>query len=163
RYYSLGLAQHSSGQYAAAIPFYTRALELDSHFAIAYARLAACYNFTKQFELARGASSKAYEFRERASEREKLYVSWNYYGAVTGELDKAADALEVWKRTYPRDWEPHNLLAVRYTLIGPFDKAVEEAGEASRLNPREAKAHSNMASGFAGLNRFDEAQRVIQQ
>ena len=163
RYYSLGLEQHSTGQYAAAIPFYTRALDLDSHFAIAYARLAACYNFTKQFELARGASAKAYEFRERASEREKLYVSWNYYGAVTGEFDKAADALEVWKRTYPRDWEPHNLLAVRYTLVGPFEKAVEEAGEASRLNPKEPKAYSNMAAAFTGLNRFEEAQRVIQQ
>jgi predicted Zn-dependent protease len=90
-------------------------------------------------------------------------VSWNYYGAVTGEFDKAADALEVWKRTYPRDWEPHNLLAVRYTLVGPFEKAVEEAGEASRLNPKEPKAQSNMAAAFTGLNRFEEAQRVIQQ
>jgi eukaryotic-like serine/threonine-protein kinase len=163
RYYSLGLEQHSSGQYAQAIPFYTRAIELDPHFAIAYARLAACYNFTKQFELARGASKKAFEFQNRASEREKLYVSWNYYGAVTGEFDKAADALEVWKKTFPRDWEPHNLLAVRYTLVGPFEKAVEEAGEASRLNPKEPKAHANMAAAFTGLNRFDEAQKVIQQ
>lgn len=163
RYYSLGLEQHSSGQYAAAIPFYQRALEVDSHFAIAFARLATCYNNTKQYEAARAASSKAYEYRDRASEREKLYVEWNYYGAVTGELDKAGEALEVWKRTFPRDWEPHNLLAVRYTLFGPFEKAVEEAGEAARLNPRESKAHSNLASGFAGLNRFDEAQRVIQQ
>ncbi|HKP35467.1 MAG TPA: protein kinase [Pyrinomonadaceae bacterium] len=163
RYYSLGLQEHSSGQYAKAIPFYRSALDVDPHFAIAYARLAACYNNTRQYELARQASSKAYEFRERASEREKLYVSWNYYGAVSGELDKAADALDVWKRTYPRDWEPHNLLAVRYTLIGPFEKAVEEAGEAARLNPKEAKAQSNMAAGFAGLNRFDEAQQVVQQ
>src|SRR5207253_6612202 len=122
RYYSLGLEQHSSGRYAQAIPFYQRAIDVDSRFAIAYARLATCYNFTKQYESARAASAKAYEYRDRASEREKLYVSWNYFGAVTGELEKAADALEVWKRTYPRDWEPHNLLAVRYTLTGPFDK-----------------------------------------
>ena len=162
RYYSLGLEQHSNGQYAKAIPFYERAVELDSRFAIAFARMATCYNFTKQYEASRAASSKAYEYRDRASEREKLYVSWNYYGAVTGEIDKAADALEVWKRTYPRDWEPHNLLAVRYTLTGPFDKAVEEASEAVRLNPKEAKAHANLAHAFIGLNRFDEARQVLQ-
>ena len=163
RYYSLGLQQHSSGQYGQAISFYQHAIDVDPRFAIAYARLATCYNLTKQYEAARAASAKAYEFRDRASEREKLYVSWNYFGAVTGELDKAADALEVWKRTYTRDWEPHNLLAVRYTLTGPFDKALEEASEAVRLNPKEAKAHANLAIAFIGLNRYDEAMKVLQQ
>jgi eukaryotic-like serine/threonine-protein kinase len=161
RYYSLGLEQHSSGHYAQAIPFYQHAIEVDSRFAIAYARLATCYNLTKQYEAALAASAKAYEYRDRASEREKLFVSWNYYGAVTGQIDEAANALEVWKRTFPRDWEPHNLLAVRYTLTGPFEKAVEEAGEAARLNPKEAKAHANLAIAFMGLNRFDEARQVI--
>jgi len=162
RYYSLGLEQHSNGRYAKAIPFYERAVEVDPRFAIAFARMATCYNFMKQYESARAAASKAYEYRDRASEREKLYVSWNYYGAVIGDIDKAADALDVWKRTYPRDWEPHNLLAVRYTLTGPFDKAVEEASEATRLNPKEAKAHANLAIAFIGLNRFDEARQVLQ-
>jgi serine/threonine protein kinase/Flp pilus assembly protein TadD len=163
RYYSLGLQQHSSGHYPQAIPFYQRAIDLDSRFAIAYARLATCYNFTKDFEAARAASSKAYEYRDRASEREKLFVSWNYFGAVLNDLEKTADTLEVWKQTFPRDWEPHNLLAVRYTLTGPFDKGLEEASEAVRLNPKEAKAHANLAIAFIGLNRYDEAQKVLQQ
>ena len=162
RYYSLGLDQHSSARYTTAIPLYQKAIEVDPRFAIAYARLATCYNNTKQFESARAASAKAYEYRDRASEREKLYVEWNYFGAVTGEIDKAADALDVWKRTFPRDWEPHNLLAVRYTLTGPFESAIQEASEAVRLNPKEAKAHANLAIGFIGLNRFDEAKKVLQ-
>ncbi len=162
RFYSLGLEQHSSGRYADAIPFYTRAIEVDQRFAIAYARLATCYNFTKQYDLARAASSKAYEYRERSSAREKLYVEWNYFGAVTGEIDKAAEALDVWKRTFPRDWEPHNLLAVRYTLTGPFKEAVNEATEAVSLNPKEPKAHANLANGFIGLNQFEEGKQVLR-
>jgi serine/threonine protein kinase/tetratricopeptide (TPR) repeat protein len=163
RYYSLGLEQHSSGHYAQAIPFYQHALEVDSRFAIAYARLAACYNYTKQYDAARNASAKAFEYRDRTSAREKLYVEWNYYGAVTGELDKAAEALDVWKKSYKRDWEPHNLLAVRYTLVGPFDKGVDEAAEAIQLNPKEPRAYANKGIAFVGLNRFDEAERVFQQ
>ena len=53
-------------------------------------------------------------------------MSWSYYGGVTGEWEKTDEVLEVWKRTYPRDWEPLNLLCNRYTLVGPFEKAVKE-------------------------------------
>jgi serine/threonine protein kinase/predicted Zn-dependent protease len=161
--YSSGFDQHSKAKYREAIPFYRRAIDLDGGFAIAWARLATCYNNTRQYELSREASAKAYEFRDRASEREKLLVAWNYYGAVTGEWDKTNQQLEVWKSTYPRDWEPHNLLAVRYTVVGPFEKAVEEAHEAVRLNPKEARAHSNLALAFLGINRFDEAKNVLRQ
>ncbi|MFZ0751645.1 MAG: hypothetical protein WAM70_19955, partial [Pyrinomonadaceae bacterium] len=162
RYYSLGLQQHSSGHYREAIPFYRKAIGIDQRFAIAHARLATCYNNLREYEAARAAAEKAYEYRDRASEREKLFVEWNYFGAVTGEIDDAATTLEVWKTTYPRDWEPHNLLAVRYTLTGPLERAVTEASEAARLNESEAKAHANLGIAFLGLNKFDEAKKVLE-
>src|SRR5262249_38683422 len=129
RAYTLGLELHSKGQYGDAIPLYKRAIEIDNNFAIAYARLAHVYNNTGKFDLSREASAKAYELRDRASEREKLFVSASYYGSVTGEWEKQIEQLEVWKRTYPRDWEPLNLLANRYTVVGPFDKAIAEGRE----------------------------------
>ncbi len=163
RAYSMALGQHSSGNYPQAIPLYKRAIELDNNFAIAYARLANVYNNTGKFELSREASAKAYEFRDRASEREKLFVTASYYGGVTGEWDKQIEQLEVWSRTYLRDWEPRNLLASRYTLVGPFDKALAEAREAVRLNPKEARAYTNLAVAFIGLNRFEDAKSVLRQ
>jgi serine/threonine protein kinase/predicted Zn-dependent protease len=161
--YSRGFERHSNGKYSEAIPFYQDAIKRDQNFAIAYARLATCYNYTKQYELSRAASANAYKLRDRGSEREKLYVDWNYHGAVTGELEETTNVLEVWKRTYPRDWEPHNLLALIYTVVGPHEKAVEEAQEALRLNPKEPKAHANLAIAFIGLNRFDEAKKVLHE
>ncbi len=161
--YSLGFAQHSNGKYREAIPFYKHAIELDQNFASAYARLAYCYNSIKQNELSREASKKAYELRDRASEREKLYISASYFGGVTGEWARQIEWLEIWKSTYPRDWEPLNLLANRYTVVGPFEKAVEEAQAAVRLNPKDARAHANLAVGFMGLNRFDEARDILRQ
>ena len=35
------------------------------------------------------ATRKAYELRDRVSEREKLYITEHYYQTVTGELEKA--------------------------------------------------------------------------
>ena len=163
RAYSMGLEQHSSGNYQKAIPLYKHAIELDNNFAIAYARLATVYNNTGKFELSREASAKAYEFRDRASQREKLFVTASYYGGVTGEWDKQIDQLDVWSHTYPRDWEPFNLLASRYTLVGPFDKALAEARDAVRLNPKAARAYANLAVAFIGLNRFEDAKSVLRQ
>ena len=161
--YSRGFEKHSNGKYDAAIPFYKDAVTRDPYFAIAYARLATCYNNTKQNELSRQTFEKAYELRDRASEREKLFVSASYYGGVTGEWDKQIEQLEIWKRTYPRDWEPFNLLANKYTLVGPFEKAIENAQEAIPLNPTDARPYANLAVAFMGLNRFDEAKDVLRR
>ncbi len=161
--YSRGFEQHSSGKYDAAIPFYKDAIARDPYFAIAYARLGTCYNITKQNELSREAFQKAYDLRDRASEREKLFVSANYYGGVTGEWDKQIDQLEIWKRTYPKDPEPFILLANKYTLVGPFEKAIDNAQEAIKLNPMDARPRANLAVAFIGLNRFDEANDVLRR
>src|SRR5260370_34863902 len=101
RYYSLGLVQHSSAKYLEAIPFYKHAIEVDPNFSIAYARLAACYNNTKQMESSRDSFKKAYELRDRASEREKLYISSNYYVGFAESWDKPLHVLAVPSLTYP--------------------------------------------------------------
>lgn len=161
--YSHGIELHARAKYGDAIEFYKDAISRDPYFAIAYTRLATCYNNNGQNELSREAFEKAYELRDRASEREQLIVSANYYGGVTGEWERQIEVLENWKRTYPRDWEPCNLLANRYTLVGPFEKAVENAGLAIRLNPADARPYVNLAVGFMGLNKFDEAKEVLQR
>ena len=163
RQYSLGFEEHSKTDYIRAISFYQHAIAIDPNFAIAHARLALCYNNTRQLELSREESKKAYELRGRVSAREKFVIASSYYGGVTGEWDKQINELEVWKRTYPRDWEPFSLLANKYTLVGPFEQAVNEGREAIRLNSKEPRAYVNLAVGFMGLNRFDEAKDFLRQ
>jgi len=161
--FSLGVEQQLKGKYLEAIPFLKRATEIDPNFALAYARLASIYYNSRQFDLAAEASQKAYELRDRVSERERLYISAGYYDNVTGELEKYLETLELWKRTYPREASPRNNLALKYNELGQFDKALEEAREAIRLNPSSASGYSLLAIAFVGLNRFDEAKEIIGQ
>ena len=161
--FSMGVEQQLKGKYLEAIPFLKRATETDRNFALAYARMASMYYNIRQNDLAAAASQKAFELRDRVSERERLYISAGYYDNVTGELEKYLETLELWKRTYPRDASPHNNLAVKYNELGQFDKAVQEAREAMRLNPSAASAHSLLAAALVGLNRFDEAKQIISQ
>src|SRR5437660_7246564 len=160
---SLGVEQQLKGKYLEAIPYFKRAAEIDPNFALAYARMASIYYNSRQYDLAAEASQKAYELRDRVSERERLYISAGYYDNVTGELEKYLETLELWKHTYPRDASPHNNLAVKYNELGLFDKALEVAPEAIRLNPNSASGYSLLAAAFVGLNRFDEAKQIIGQ
>jgi eukaryotic-like serine/threonine-protein kinase len=161
--FSLGNEQQNRARYLEAIPFYKRAIELDPAFALAYTRLAVAYDNSRQQELAAEYATKAFDLRDRVSERERHFISWRYYSSTTRELDKTIEVLELWKQTYPRDIEPHNTLSFHYTQIGQFNKAIEEAREAIRLNPARPQPYSNLALALMCINRFDEAKEVYQQ
>ena len=163
RQYSLGVEQHTKADYLHAIDFYKRAIEIDPDFAIAHARLAYCYNNTNQFAASRAESTKAYELVNRVSEREKFVIRSSYYGGVTGQWQEQIDELETWKRTYTRDWEPLNLLASKYSLVGPFERAVAEGNQAIQLNPKDARAYVNVGVALLELNKFDEAKSILRQ
>src|SRR5712692_2301591 len=164
RAYSIGLDDHLKGSYSDAIPFFRRAIELDPNFAIAYARLATAYANTGQRDLATEAAQKAYDLRDRVSEREKFYITAvSYYGLVTREREKYVETLELWKRTFPNDPIPHIQLSNVYVGDGLLGKAMEEAREAIRLNPNTAAPRDNLATAFIELNRFDEAREIYRQ
>jgi eukaryotic-like serine/threonine-protein kinase len=161
--FSLGDEQRARGRELDAVPFYKHALELDPNFALAYARLSAASFNAGQPELADEYAQKAFELRERVSERERLYLSQHYYNFVTGDVDKEIEVLELYHQTYPRDFVAPNNLAVAYNLTGQYEKAIEETREAIRLNPNLPNAYSLQGGAFTGLNRWDEARTVWAQ
>src|SRR5262249_9104589 len=140
-----------------------RAIELDPTFATAYARLAAVYNSSGQPGPAAEAAQKAFELRERVSEREKLYITVHYFTLATGEENKMIEALELFNQTYPRDWIASNNLGFQYNLFGQYEKAVEELRESIRLNPNFGNPYRHLSTAFIRLGRFDEAKAICEQ
>jgi tetratricopeptide (TPR) repeat protein len=145
------------GDELAAMPDYQRAIELDPNFAMAYARLGSVYSNLGQTELSEQNRQKAFELRDRASEREKLYIMSHYY-ADGGQLDKGITAYELYCQTYPRDSIPFNNLAAIYNQLGQFDNALQNAKRAVELDPDMVSGYDNSAQAYAGLNRFEEAR-----
>ncbi len=157
---SLGDAKHNVGDELGAVPNYQRAIELDPNFAMAYARLGAVYGNLNQTELSEQNRQKAFELRDRASEREKLYITSHYYGD-SGQLDKGITALELFKQTYPHDPIPYNNLANIYSQLGQFDNALINAKRAVELDPDMVSGYENLAKAYAGLGRPDEARASL--
>src|ERR1700730_7710937 len=157
---SLGDAKHNGGAELGAVPNYQRAIAIDPNFAMAYARLGTIYNNLGQTQLSEQNRQKAFELRDRASEREKLYIMSHYY-ADSGQLDKGITAYELYIQTYPRDSIPYNNLAVIYNELGQFDNALEKAKRAVERDPEMMNGYGQVASAYAGLNRIEEARATL--
>ncbi|HEY6303357.1 MAG TPA: protein kinase [Terriglobales bacterium] len=161
--FSLGQAEHLRLDDAKAIPHLKRAVELDPNFALANATLGVAYSNLTQDELAASFITKAFDLKERASERERLYISSHYYDTVTEDCDKAIEVYEQWVQTYPRDTTPRDNLALRYLSIGQQEKALASSSEAMRIDPKDVYACQNSADAYQDLNRFDEARAVAEK
>jgi DNA-binding winged helix-turn-helix (wHTH) protein/tetratricopeptide (TPR) repeat protein len=147
---------------AASIPFAERALNSDPNFALAYTFLAGRYTNLNQPSLALEYAAKAYQLRDRVTEREQLQISAIYFRA-TGNLESMNKTLELWKVNYPRDSGPHGSLCANYAFIGQYENALFECQEAVRLNSDNAGNYENLAGVYLSLNRYDEAQRTCEQ
>ena len=97
------------------------------------------------------------------SERERFLITSSYFGGVTGQWDEQMGELDRWKATYPRDWEPLNLLSNKYTAVGPFDLAEKEGNKAIELNPKEARAYVNVGVALIQLGKFEAAKEILQK
>jgi eukaryotic-like serine/threonine-protein kinase len=151
------------GDSAAAVPLFQRATRLDPKFAMAYARLGTSYSNIGETTLGAENTRKAYELRERVSELEKLYIESHYYQNVTGNLQEARQAYELWTQTYPRDWLPLAPLSVIYSFLGQYEKSLEEAREEFRLNPASGEAYANLVFSYLSLNRLEEARATAEE
>jgi serine/threonine protein kinase/Flp pilus assembly protein TadD len=160
--YSMGGRTERRKGDAEAIPFFRRAIEIDPDFALAYAALSISYFNLNQAGLAAENATKAYELRDRVSERERYHITATYYHAFTGELEKSAGVYELWSKSYPRDYTPALNLGVVYQQLGQYDKAVVETEEAQRLAPT-ATGYGNLAFEYIALNRLEDADKVLQR
>jgi serine/threonine protein kinase/tetratricopeptide (TPR) repeat protein len=162
--YSTGYNVAFTSGFAAAAPHLKRAVAIDPQFAMAYAVLGNLYSNIGESALSMESTSRAYDLRERASDREKFFITVNYDRQVTGNLEKAQQSCELWAQTYPRDAHAHGLLSGFISQSsGKYEKSIEEAKRAIALDPDLTPAYANLASTYFFLGRLGEAEDVIQQ
>ena len=118
--YSEGSKMGMLGGHTAALPFFRRAIEIDSKFASAYAFLGRDYTAIGEMELARQYTRKAFEYRERANDQERFFIDYSYYRVVTGNLDKALETSELWRHMYPRQALAQTFYGATAKVLGEF-------------------------------------------
>jgi eukaryotic-like serine/threonine-protein kinase len=160
--YSMGTITSRTKGSAESIPFLKRAIELDPNFAMADVGLAVTYANLGQASLAADYAKKAYDLRDRVSDREKYRISAFYFHYVTGEVEKATEAYELWAKSYPRDAIPRSNLGFLYTELGQYDKAIASTEASMKLEPTIV-AYSNLATLYIAVNRLKDARQTLQE
>jgi serine/threonine protein kinase/DNA-binding winged helix-turn-helix (wHTH) protein/tetratricopeptide (TPR) repeat protein len=145
--------------FAAAVPLYQRAVRLDPNFADAYSGLGLCEFALGDTALGEQYAKKAYELRERVSERERLGIEAHYY-LIIGDLVKASQAFELSAQTYPRDFRPPGNLGDVYRYMGQHERALANLRHSMILGDLH---YSNLALTYINLNRFKEAQATAEE
>ena len=156
----------ASADYPAVIPILQRAVEIDPKFAMAHATLGLTYSTIGESVLAAQSATRAWQLRDRVSDRERFFIDFTYDRQVTGNLEKAYQTLELWLQTYPRGEQPSPL-----TLLGGlsthgtgrFERAIETSLKEIAVEPDYGSSYGSLAQSYFLLGRFDEAEPALQR
>jgi DNA-binding winged helix-turn-helix (wHTH) protein/tetratricopeptide (TPR) repeat protein len=157
--YSLGWkAMNQSEDFDNARSLFERAVLLDPNFAMAHAGLG-----WSLLPSDRGGEEirRAYELRERVSERERFYIESRYYQVIGTNLDKLRETSELWAMTYPRDPLARRSLGLSYVNLGQYDKSIRELKEAITLDPTLPASYGSLVLAYECLNRLAEARATV--
>ena len=133
--YAAADVTRNAGGEAESIPGFQRALELDPNFAMAHGRMSAIYTNLGEDDKSLDEAKKAFDLRDRVSERERFYIDDHFYSAI-GNVEKNKEVLHLATRAYPNDSSAFGNLALEYNLFyGQYDKAIPIGSECIRLGP----------------------------
>ena len=161
--FSLGEEEHRMGRdFPQASSFYQEALRLDPSFAMAYARLGVAYGNQGAATKAIEYLKKAFDLRERVTERERMYIE-SQYALQQYDLPKALESYKLFVATYPRDAAAWNNLATAYQGVGDFENAIAGFKKDWEIAKWNNIAANNAAGTLISVDRLQEGERYLKE
>jgi len=159
--YSEGTAARLKGNEPGAVALLKHAIELDPNFASAHAYLGSTYHNLGQMALYERYLKQAFDLKDRASERERLYIAGHYYDAI-GDIEQSLQTWQLYHQTYPNDEAPASNIAVLYSQLGDHEKEIQYSLEGIRVAPDSNYGYLNAAFGYSALGRFEESKAIAK-
>ncbi len=151
------------GKLEQALPLLQGALQLDPDFAMAHMQLSSYYaSIVGKNSRTIEELQKAYDLRQRVTDREQRRIEASYYEAQE-RYEDTAQALSVLVGLYPDDVDARLDLADAYAAIGRWDGAIAEAREVVRLSPTSSRAYSRLVIWLARRHAYSDAIAVYQK
>ncbi len=141
-----------------AIILLDEAIALDSSFAMAWRKLAV-----SDPDRRKDAASRAYELRDRLTERERYHTVGIYHTYVTNDVDEAVTTYRALLEAYPDDGIALNNLGVNYANQGQSELAAEMYGRAVTADPYTAHSYNNLIELLYRIGDIDSARVVLDR
>jgi len=161
--YSLGLQSWNETDAVTALPFFQRATQLDTNFAMAYWALGWTYAAGIGESSLQRESPEGPRTKWSVSEREKLIIEGDYHLAVSGDLEKARRTCVLGAKTYPREAIFHVNLGELSIALGQLETGLREHLEGLRLAPYSSLHHRYVIFSYLSLNRVEDAVATAEE
>lgn len=160
RVYSQANERFQHGDMRAAQGLLEHAIALDPNFASAYKSLSSTYYNRADFAQATTNIQKAFDLRDRTSERERLQIEIAYYAYGNFDYEATIRSMKLFNEIYPNNAANWANLANMYTQLGQYADAIAAAEQAYRIDSHLAVGAEILARAYKRANRFDDAKRV---
>lgn len=152
------------------IPYYERAIELDSNFAEAYAALSMAHSWQYQagndrsMERLRKAKEAVDHALELSADLPQAYLALGfYYYWGFRQYDIALEYLKIAEKGLPNDSRLYEVMGYIFRRQGRFEDAFHYLELAYNLDPSDVNPPYNAIEGLICLNRIAEANRLADR
>jgi DNA-binding winged helix-turn-helix (wHTH) protein/tetratricopeptide (TPR) repeat protein len=160
RAYSQAVDSLNRGEFKTAQGLLEGAIALDPTFASAYKALGTSHYNRGDWPQAAICYKKAFDLRERTTERERFSIEVLYYGGGIRDYEEAIRILKLFNRVYPNDANNWGNLCNLYTQLGEYPQAIEAGRQALRIDPRSGFVAEVLARACKRANAFAEAKQL---
>jgi eukaryotic-like serine/threonine-protein kinase len=151
------------GDMKAAQILLNQAVSLDPGFASAYRAIGSSYYNLGDYNQAARYYKKAFDLRERTTERERLGIEVMYYAYGLNDYEESIRRTRQLLEIYPNMTNSWVSLANLYTKLGEYAQSIDAAEQASRLDPQSSVATVELARAELKASHFADAKRIATQ
>jgi tetratricopeptide (TPR) repeat protein/tRNA A-37 threonylcarbamoyl transferase component Bud32 len=161
--YSEARTYHMQTDYWRSIGTIQKALEIDPEFAMAWRSAAMAFSNLGRRPAKLEAITKAFELRDKVSERERYTIEADYYKSWEKSYDKAMAAYQKLLDLYPDDNIGNTNLGILYFELEEFDKAIAHYKTNIQNNPDDRLAIWNLIETYEAMGLYDKANAEIER
>jgi tetratricopeptide (TPR) repeat protein len=161
--YSQGMTSRRTQGDFESVPFFRNAVGLDPEFALAHARLGTVLSNLNDRSEAEKSTRRAYELREKVSDRERYYIEARYYTTVDRNPDKAIEAYRLLLATYPDDYAALANVGSLYRQQGRTREALQALEQGVRVAPMQPLSRVNLGGLYLDEGRWADARREFEE
>ena len=161
KHYSQGRKFHLNGDYPRSVESMLKAVEIDPGFAMAYRSMASAYGNIGWQGPRKNARQKAFELRDRVSDRERFLIEGDYYWTSEKTLDKAIEAYSGLLELYPDDPIALTNLGGVYGNLEEWDRSLELHRMLLHNKPVNFIVYWNVREMYMVKGMYDIARQVM--
>ncbi|MBV8847345.1 MAG: protein kinase [Bryobacterales bacterium] len=159
--YAQAMDELSNSKNEEALKGFSRAVDVDSNFGLAYAGMAIASENLDRHEDAEKYIREALQHIDRMTERERYRTRGMFY-YITRDWQKCTDEYGARIAQFSSDVAAHNNLGVCYSQLRNMPKALEEMQRAADILPKKATYRFNHALYQAYSGNFQVAETEVQ-